>query len=597
MAISSPVTEKTDLVSFAIMVNGKEINGAYQVFSIFVENAVNRIPAARIHILDGTPSGEDFPISDSDDFIPGNSITINTGYHSNNSTIFSGIIIKQSLKITQRGGSMLIVECRDKAIKMTVGRKNAVFVGKTDSDAISEVISGYGLDKSVEATTPQLPEIIQFYASDWDFMLTRADVNGQIVVVDQGKITISKPDTSKDPVLSVKYGASLVSIDVTMDSRSQLSAVQSSSWDMKTQALINANAVDPGFVLPGNITSATLAGVMSPSDFHLQSTVPLDQQSLQVWANARLAKAQLAKITGTAQFQGSSLIKPGLLLQIEGLGSRFNGNAFVSGIRNRLENGEWATEADLGWSSEWFAESELNIMAAPASSQIPGVQGLQNGVVIQIDEDPDNEYRVLVRIPLIDSDSKGVWARMAQMYATNNAGSFFYPEVGDEVLLGFLNDDPRYPVILGSMYSSAKTAPFEPDKENINKGLVTNGQLKITFDDKKLITSITTPKKNSIVLSEADEKITITDQNNNTITMSSDGVSIKSIKDVNIDAQGNISLNATGNIDIKATANLTASGMQISATAEAEAKIHGNASAELSASGQVVVQGAMVMIN
>lgn len=597
MAISSPVTEKTDLVSFTIMVNGKEINGAYQVLSIFVENAINRIPAAKIQIMDGSPSEEDFPISDSNDFIPGNSIIINAGYHSINSPIFSGIIIKQSLKITQRGGSILIVECRDKAIKMTVGRKNAVFVSKSDSDTISEVISGYGIDKSIEATTPQLPEIIQFYASDWDFMLTRADVNGQIVMVDQGKITISKPDTSKDPVLSVKYGESLTSIDVTMDSRSQLSAVQSSSWDMKTQAIINANAVDPGFVLPGNITSATLAGVMSPSDFYLQSTVPLDQQSLQVWANARLAKAQLAKITGTAQFQGSSLIKPGLLLQIEGLGSRFNGNAFVSGIRHRLENGEWATEADLGWSSDWFAESELNIMAAPASSQIPGVQGLQNGVVIQIDEDPDNEYRVLVKIPLIDSDSKGVWARMAQMYATNKAGSFFYPEVGDEVLLGFLNDDPRYPVILGSMYSSAKTAPFEPDKENTNKGLVTNGQLKITFDDKKLITSITTPKKNSIVLSEADEKITITDQNNNTITMSTDGISVQSIKDVNISAQGNISLNATGNIDIKATGNLTASGMQISATAEAEAKIHGNASAELSASGQVVVQGAMVMIN
>jgi len=276
MAISSPVPEETDLVSFAIMVNGKEINGVYKVFSIFVENAVNRIPAARIHILDGTPSEADFPISDSDDFIPGNSITINAGYNSNNDTIFSGIIIKQSLKITQRGDSMLILECYDKAIKMTVGRKSAVFVSKTDSDAISEIISGYGLEKSVEATTPRLPEIIQFYASDWDFMLTRADVNCQIVVVDQGKITISKPDTSKDPVLSVKYGESLVSIDVTMDSSSQLSAVQSSSWDIKTQALINANAVDPGFVLPGNISSNTLAAVTSTSEFHLQSTVPLD---------------------------------------------------------------------------------------------------------------------------------------------------------------------------------------------------------------------------------------------------------------------------------------------------------------------------------
>jgi len=597
MAIPNPLAENTDLVSFAILVNGKEINGAYQVFSIFVESAINRIPTAKIQILDGTPSEEDFPISDSSDFVPGNSITINAGYHSNNTTIFSGIIIKHSLKITQRGGSVLIVECRDKAIKMTVGRKNAAFVNKTDSDAISTVISGYGLDKSIEATTPELPEIIQFYASDWDFMLTRADVNGQIVVVDQGKITIAKPDTSKTPVLSVKYGESLISIDVTMDSRSQLTSVKSSSWDMKTQALINASAADPGFVLPGNISSKTLASVTSPADFYLQSTVPLDQQSLQGWANARMAKAQLAKITGTAQFQGSSLIKPGLMLQIEGLGSRFNGNAFVSATRHSIENGDWATEADLGWTPEWFAESESNIMAAPAASQIPGIQGLQNGVVVQINDDPANEFRVLVKIPLISSDTVGVWARMAQMYATGKAGSFFYPEVGDEVLLGFLNDDPRYPVILGSMYSSAKTPPFTPDKENINKAFVTNAQLKITFDDKKLITSITTPKNNSIVLSEADEKITITDQNKNTITMSTDGVSIKSIKDVNISADGNISINAKGNIDIKATANLTASGMQISATAETEAKIHGNASAELSASGQVVVQGAMVMIN
>ena len=48
---------------------------------------------------------------------------------------------------------------------------------------------------------------------------------------------------------------------------------------------------------------------------------------------------------------------------------------------------------------------------------------------------------------------------LATLDAGKERGTFFRPEIGDEVVVGFLNDDPRHPVILGMCHSSAKPAP------------------------------------------------------------------------------------------------------------------------------------------
>ena len=56
----------------------------------------------------------------------------------------------------------------------------------------------------------------------------------------------------------------------------------------------------------------------------------------------------------------------------------------------------------------------------------------------------------------------------------NQAGIFFYPEVGDEVILGFINDNPDDPIILGSLYNgNSKNPPFSPDEDNSNKAFLT----------------------------------------------------------------------------------------------------------------------------
>lgn len=570
--------------------------GICQVSAILIENAVNRIPYAEIHLADGSPSSGDFLISDSASFVPGNELIIKAGYNGDNTTLFSGIIIKHGIRITAPDGPRLVIECRDKAIRMTIGRKNDTFENQSDGEVICAILEKYQITGSCGDETPEMSQIIQYYVSDWDFMLTRADINGQIILVDGGEVSMEKPKTSAKALLTVEYGNTLISLDASIDARTQLSSVRCSAWDMKTQKVLEADGRHAHLSSAGNLTSKVLAAVTSPADYQLQSSAPLTKLNLQDWANASLVKSQLAKITGKARIKGNALLKPGSMLCLSGLGERFNGNIFVSSVSHTIKDGEWITDVQLGLSNDWYAESQVNLMAAPASSVIPGIKGLQIATVLQIQDDPDSEFRVLVRISLLPADSPGVWARMAYPYASASAGFFFYPEVNDEVVLNFLNEDPRFPVIIGSLYSSAKIPPFTPDENNTTKAIVTRKGLKIVFDDQNLVTSITTPKNNSIVLSEKEEKIIITDQNKNIITMSAAGVEISSCKDLKISAPGDIILGADGNINLNAQQNLACKAVEFNLSATAKATID-TGLVELTASGTVTIKGAMVMIN
>lgn len=592
---TSPVSENTDLISTTILLSGTEINTAYQVLSIDIKKEVNRISSATIVLLDGNPASESFPISDSADFVPGTPITIKAGYHDSQSVVFGGIIIKHSIRAKHMQSPRLIIECKDDAVKMTIGRNNAIYENSTDSDVIGKLISNHGLQKSVESTSYQNKELIQYYCTDWDFMVSRADVNGLIVTTDQGKVTVAKPDSSKSPVLELTYGDTILGFDAEVDARTQYPAVQASSWNQKSQSLLQVSAQDPGVTTPGNFSPSTLAGVIGISTFNLQSTSPLEQSDIQNWANACLLKSRFSLMKGNIRFQGSALALPGAMVQLAGTGTRFDGNAIISKVSHNIEGGNWFTTVELGLHNAWFTETQPDIQSPLASGILPGISGLQNGVVKQIQSDPDNEFRVLVTVPMLNNST--VWARLANLYATSGAGSFFYPEVGDEVVLGFFNEDPRFPVILGSLYSSSKAPAYTPDEKNTNKAIVSKAQVKITIDDQKKSITITTPANNTIVLSDDQKSITMSDQNSNKIEMTSSGITIQSNSDITIKANQNISMSATSNITASATADLKLSGLTVSGTANTQLVMKGTASAELSASGEVTVKGAMVMIN
>jgi uncharacterized protein involved in type VI secretion and phage assembly len=263
-----------------------------------------------------------------------------------------------------------------------------------------------------------------------------------------------------------------------------------------------------------------------------------------------------------------------------------------------LQDGEWLTELHVGKTSKPHA-SLIDIGGLRASGLIPALRGTQIATVKKIFEDPENNYRVLVTLPTFTGtgQEEGLWARMASTYASGASGFFFFPEIGDEVLLTFMNDDPRFPVIFGSLYS-AKNKPMEtPDEKNQFKSIYSKSGIHIKFDDEDKILTIETPEKNTIILDDKEKSISIQDMNKNSIVMDSSGISIKTPKDINLNADGNINLTATSNLAMKATADATLDGLSITQNAQTSFTAKGNASAELSASGQTTVKGAMVMIN
>ncbi len=593
----SPTVGSSGVIKLSIFSAGSAIDEAIQVNAVTVSKAINKISSAKIVLMDGDMPKQDFPVSNSDTFKPGSEIKINAGYDQAEETIFEGVVIKHGIKISGDNNSRLVIECRDKAVAMTVGRKNANYVDSKDSDIIAALISNYsGLTADVQATNTEYKELVQYYCADWDFMLSRAEANGLLVCVDDGKLTVKAPQTDVAPELKVGYGDDLMEFHADIDVRSQLSEVGSACWDPKEQAIVEEKVSPQALNKQGDLDTATLAKVIDLKSFQLQTPVMMDKAALKDWATGQQVKAGLARIRGRMKFQGNGKAKIGSLIELAGVGNRFNGNVFVSSVHHEIANGNWITEVEFGMSPNWFAE-QRDLVAPPAAGLLPGVEGLQIGVVKQLDQDPDGQYKIQVSVPILQAETEGVWARLANFYASNKFGAFFIPEIGDEVVLGYLNNDPSNPVILGSLYSSKLAPPYELSADNFTKAIVTKSELKLEFDDEKKVITIVTPGGNKVVISDDEKSILLQDQNSNKVELGEAGIVLDSPKDISITAKGKISIDATGEIAVSSKADVSVDGLNINQTANVGFTAKGSASAELSASGQTTVKGAMVMIN
>ena len=592
---SSPIAEDTSLISFNILSNGSDLPTTYEVLDIRIEQHINRISEAEITLRDGSAADLTFEVTDSDNFKPGAEIEIKLGYQTQTESVFKGIVVKQTVKIDQGSGSRLQIICKDVSLKLTVNRKNAIFTDITDSDLITQLAGDYGLSNDIVATTASHKEIVQYNCTDWDLIVNRAEINGLVVSTESGQLVVAKPDVSGTPELEVQFGYDILEFDGEIDATHQYSGVQGNAWDMSTQSIINASASEPTVNDQGDLTGATLADVLGTGDCNLLTSTTVTQDDIQAWADAALLKSRLSRFKGSVTFQGSSKAKVNSTIKLDGVSTRLNGNALITGVIHTIDDGRWNTEVKLGLSPDWFVE-EHPVTAPNASGLIPGIKGLQTGIVTKIDSDPDNEFRVQVEIPILGAEGESVWARLSTFYNGNGFGAFFMPELNDEVILGFMNDDPRFPVILGSVYSSSIAAPETPDEGNTIKTIITQSKLQLKFDDENKVITILTPGGNTMVFSDEDQGITITDQSGNTVIMATDGVTVESKSDLTLKAANGVTIQGA-TIDITGDTSISAGAPSVDISGDTSASLSGGGTCDVSSDGQMSVKGSIVMIN
>ncbi len=567
------------VATFTILSAGSEVSREYHVLSIVVNKEVNRIPSATIILLDGEPAKQTFAISNEPLFEPGKEIEIKAGYRSSEETIFTGIVIKHAIKVRNHN-SVLVIECRDKAVKMTGKIRNRYFRDVKDSAIMEELIDAHGLEKNVSVTTVAHKQVVQYQCTDWDFMLCRCDAAGVLCFANNNKITIQKPQFGGDAALTIQYGATVLDLDAEIDARLQYKKVVGSSWNYTGQELLeNVEAEDPGVPEAGNLSANTLASIIDAEDFTLYNSSKLEEPELQQWVNSRALKNKLAKIRGRVRTEGTAAVAPGQLIELKGVGDRFEGKLYVTGVRQEVEDGTWQTVFQFGINPEWFAQT-YSLQQPPAGGLLPAIEGLHTGIATAL-KDPDGENRIQVRIPAIHKNDEGAWCRVCTLDAGKDRGSFFLPEVGDEVIVGFINNDPRHGVVLGMVNSSALPAPLEASDDNHEKGLVTRSGIKLVFNDDQKSMHIETPGGNKVEISDKEKMIHLEDQNGNKLTMNADGITMESSKD----------------IILKATGDLKGNGVNLELKGSAAAKVEGGTSADFKSGGITNVKGSMVNIN
>ena len=574
-----PTPASPDVCSVNVLIDGEQISTEFHVLAVSVSQELGRIPSATVQLRDGEASRQSFPASDTDHFVPGRKIEIQLGYRGETETVFAGLVVKHRVGV-RKDGSQLTLECRDEAVRMTRHRRSRLFLEMSDANVIDEILGEHGLERDVGATTPTLPEIVQYDATDWDFVVSRADAHGLVVRVRDGAVTVQPPDTDAKPVVTAQYGATVLELDAEIDARWQTGGTTTTSWDPKEQEALTAEAAEPDLPDSGNLSASDLADVLGSDPQVLRHSGPVGDPELQSWADGHLLRGRLAKVRGRVRFQGFSGVGAGDMVEVTGIGDRFSGAHYVSGIRHTLANGNWETDVAFGLPPRTHLEV-FPASAPPSAGLLPSTAGLQTGVVVALEGDPAGEDRIQVHLTLVGEGGDAVWARLATLDAGSERGTFFRPEIGDEVVVGFLDDDPRFPVVLGQLHSSALPAPEPGSDDNALKGYVSRSGMRLTFDDDLTVVRLETPGGNVLVLSEDESSVTLADENGSTVTLDGDGVTIDSSGDLVLKASGEVSVEGA-NVSLAASARLTAEG---------------SAGAELSSGGTAVLKGSLVQIN
>ena len=581
-----------------VKIGGTDITQLTPVDYVETFSGVNKIPYAIIRFRDWLKSDPNVALLADDAALKvGSEVVIEVGDDKSTTAIFNGIVAKQGLKMDAENGICYDeIVAKSKAHCLTIVDHVISFQDKTDEEILQSIISEQGLSADVSGLSLTHECFTQYNLSDWDLINMRAEVYGKIVLVDNEKVSVVDPITSGgNPTLT--FGENIITMDLEVNADYQIEEITGKVWDVKNQEIKEVKCDSASESSFGSVAYSDLTESTQKQKGNLVHAGLNTEEEVKSAISGNLSLNRISKIQGSVTTYGNSSIKPNSCVKLEKGSAVFQGDAYVSGVKHIIDENGWITKVFIGLSGQRYVKKYSNIFLPDNSGISSSISGLQIGTVKNLDGDPEEESRIFVNIPTIHNSEGGVWCRVASLYASSDqTGIMFFPEVGDEVVVGFLGSDPRYPVVVGSLFSSKNAVPETLEAENTVKMLKTKSGMILKFDEKDKVISVLTPENCSVVISDSDKSIVVT-SNQDTISLVDGEITLKCSKDITLDGN-NITLNAKQNIELKASGgDIKGSGNNIKLKGNMTAEVEGSMSATLKSSGNTVVKGTMVNIN
>jgi phage protein D/phage baseplate assembly protein gpV len=504
-------------------------------------------------------------------------------------------------------GTFLVIRGYDQAHRLFRGRRTETYTQSTASDAVTKVARRAGLKVgNITSTSTVFDHLSQAGTTDWEFIDGLAREIGFEVLVHDGALDFGKPNTastaptatgtnSSDPLV-LEQGRDLLRFRAVVTSAEQVKEVEVRGWDVASKAALKATK-------PAATTSAQLGGT-TPSKLaqtfgdptYVATDVPYRTQAEVDGAAAALAEAiagAFAEFEGVAR--GNPKLRAGQAISISNLGAPFDGKYTITTSRHRYD-------ADSGYSTSFAVTGRQERSLYGLANGNGTSRGMPGVVIAQVSDanDPQQLGRVKLTFPWLSDDYVSDWARTVQIGAGKDRGQLVLPEVGDEVLVAFEQDDVRRPYVLGGLYNgvdkpkSGGTGPIDSSSGKITRRSMVsrNGHRLDLLDDDG--------RTEGVSIASGDGKLTfVVDATKTKITVHSDGsVTIEGKQGVTVDA-GSGTLEMKGSkISLSAQSGVTvdAGGGDVSLQG-VNATLQGSAQATVKGSATCTISGGLVKIN
>jgi phage protein D/phage baseplate assembly protein gpV len=455
----------------------------------------------------------------------------------------------------------------DRIHRLHRGSKARVFVQSTDSDIVKKIATQNGLQAVTDATSQVYEHVYQDHKTDFEFLQERAQRNGFEVFVDDKKLYFRKPKGSRGEI-TLTWGTTLRGFHPRMSATGQVNEVMVKGWDPKQKKEIIGQASSSD--LSPQIGDGKWGGSAAQQAFSEAKWVEIRRPVNSQAEADKIAQSILDEInSGFVEAEGVAFGNPdmtaGQKVKLEKLGTRFSGKYMVTSVRHVYTLSGYDTHFTVtGSRPRTFAD----LVKDNSTSGVGGWNGVVTALVTNNDDKEGKMGRVKVKFPWLEGNLESTWARVTGIGSGNNAGLYWLPEVGDEVLVAFEHGNFNHPYIIGSLWNG-KDAP--PEASAVKNGKVEIRTLRTTAGHIIRLTDGNSPKI-EIIDSKTNTSIVMDTQN----------------KKITITSKGDLSLEATGNLELK--------GMNVTVEAKQGLNLKG-VNGSLEASGPLKVKGAVVNIN
>ena len=238
-------------------------------------------------------------------------------------------------------GRRVIIRALNRLHRLAGEARTRTFVNVTDAEIVETLAAENGL---LPATAPELRErydlVYQHNQTDLEFLRQRAARLGYEVWCEDSTLFFREPDAPPPIVLARRRGRGTLRLETfhpRLSSSHTVQRVAVRGWNPEGREEIVGEAAVPAILVgleqsdPGLVLGRTVVLAVDHPIFSIEEA--------QAIAKAKLEEFTMAYVTAEAESQGSSRLRPGRLVVLEGNSGQFDGKYYIRGTSHRYTHG------------------------------------------------------------------------------------------------------------------------------------------------------------------------------------------------------------------------------------------------------------------